>query len=373
MAILPREELESHGITWHKTEEGLYSREDIPVAEGSVGRVFKALFDGQVVAVKMIKLTRMTEDMQLRAVREYKILKDLQHSNVLRGLAAYYVDIKKSIVLVTTPWAPVTLYAFLEDINENNVSSICPWYAFGSLKPWPELIRQLMEGLQYLHTREPPIKHRDLNPDNILVHHSSSELFPQLIIADFSISKEVIADTHTTRVYTYLFRTPEQREGKPTTVNSDVYQLGCCLIFIEGVLHCGKEGFQQLHDMVIGDNPEKKPGFEDNLARLHVFLDQKTSEYSSTTLPYPPIVLFGRKLRELVKQMVMLDPNERPSISSALDKLRIILRPKKGKRYTYIWHCCQSGTSTINIVVSTCPECGVPRCASCPTEKIQVR
>jgi serine/threonine protein kinase len=325
MVILGKEELESHGITWHKTEEELYTREDLPVAEGSVGRVFKAFFRAQVVAVKMIKLTRMTEATQLCAVREYRILKDLQHPNVLRGLAAYYVDSKKSIVLVTTPWAPVTLYDFMEDINESNLSPMCPWYTFGPLKPWPEIIRQLMEGLQYLHTREPPIKHRDLTPANILVHHSSSDPFPQLIIADFSISKEVVANTQTTRVYTYIFRTPEQREEKGTTTKSDVFQLGCCFIFIESVLYSGGEGFLQLHDMVIGDNAEKVAGFEDNLARLHVFLGQKISNCSSTSHPDPTVVVFGRKFRELVKQMVALDPDNRPSISSALDKFRSIL------------------------------------------------
>jgi len=329
MVVLRKEELEKHGITWHKTEEELYTREDLPVAEGSVGRVFKGLFKAQVVAVKVIKLTRMTEATQLCAVREYSILKNLQHPNILRCLAAYYVDSKKSIVLVTTPWAPVTLYDFMEDINERNLSPMCPWYTFGPLKPWPEMIRQLMEGLQYLHTREPPIKHRDLTPANILVNHSSSDPVPRLIIADFSISKEVVANTQTTRVYSYLFRTPEQRKGSGTTTKSDVYQLGCCFIFMESVLYSGGEGFPQLHEMVIGDNPEKVAGFEDNLSRLHVFLDQKISYYSSASHGGrhfdPTVVVFGRKFRELVKQMVALDPNNRPSISSALDIFRSIL------------------------------------------------
>jgi serine/threonine protein kinase len=325
MGILSKVELESHGITCHKTEEELYTRDELPIAEGSVGRVFKAYFKAQVVAVKMIKLTRMTEAAQLRAVREYRILKYLQHPNVLRGLAAYYVGSKKSIVLVTTPWAPVTLYDFMEDINESNLSSMCPWYTFGLLKPWPELIRQLMEGLQYLHTRKPPIKHKDLTPANILVHHSSSDPFPRLIIADFSISKEVIANTRTTHVYTCIFRTPEQGDEKGTTTKSDVYQLGCCFIFIEGVLYSGGEGFLQLHDMVIGDNPDKVAGFEGNLARLHAFLDQKIGERFYASHTDRAIGVFGNKFRELVRQMVALHPNNRPSISSALDKFRSIL------------------------------------------------
>jgi len=105
--------------------------------------------------------------------------------------------------------------------------------------------------------------------------------------------------------------------------------------------------------MVIGDNAEKVAGFDDNLARLHVFLDQKISNCSSTS-----VVVFGRKFRELVKQLVAVDPDSRPSISSALDKLRSILvsftitpgncwiydtnhvqRSRAKKRYVYVWQC----------------------------------
>ncbi|KAN0089284.1 hypothetical protein V8E51_019544 [Hyaloscypha variabilis] len=46
-------------------------------------------------------------------------------------------------------------------------------------------------------------------------------------------------------------------------------------------------------------------------------------------------------------------------------------RPKR--RYVYMWQCCACGCSRINIMATTCPECGVPRCAYCHTTKVKLR
>jgi serine/threonine protein kinase len=325
MEMLSKEELGSHGITCHETEEELPYIKGEYVAQGASGRVYRASVGSEDVAVKMIDLYRMPKSGRLRAVRECKIMRALDHQNVLRLLAAYYIDRAESIVLVTVPWAPVTLDDFMQDIDENNKSSICPWYTFGSLQPWPELIRQLMEGLEYLHTLEPPIKHKDLKPDNILLLPLPS--FPSVrpIIADFGISKDVIPGTRTTHhLYTYPYRTPEQVDMKGTTTKSDVYQLGCCLILTEGVLHSGRVGFRRVYNMAIEetlDNLGNSCRFAGNLASINGFFDAKISELSSANYP-DPVTVFCTKFRELVRQMVALDPNDRPCISSALRKFK---------------------------------------------------
>jgi serine/threonine protein kinase len=209
----------------------------------------------------------------------------------------------------------------MRNIHANNTSSICPWYTFGLLEPWPELIRQLMEGLEYLHTRDPPIKHKDLKPDNILLLCLPSHPFVQPIIADFSISKPFTPGARTTdHPYTYMYRTPEQGEGKGTTTKSDVYQLGCCLLLIEGVLCSGREGFRHVYCMAIEETPEELYNscrFAGNIASIRGFLDAKISEFSHAN-PSHPLTLFRTKLRVLVRHMVELDPKDRLCISSAL-------------------------------------------------------
>jgi serine/threonine protein kinase len=178
-----------------------------------------------------------------------------------------------------------------------------------------------MEGLEYLHTRDPPIKHKDLKPDNILLLPLPSHPFVQPIIADFSISKAFTPGARTTdHLYTYMYRAPEQGEGKGTTTKSDVYQLGCCLLLIEGVLCSGREGFRHVYCMAIEETTEELHNscrFAGNLASIRGFLDAKISEFSPANPSYR-LTLFRTKLRELVRQMVELDPNDRLSISSAL-------------------------------------------------------
>jgi serine/threonine protein kinase len=113
-----------------------------------------------------------------------------------------------------------------------------------------QIIRQLMEGLNYLHTLDVPIKHKDLKPQNILLHYTKVDPFVRPIIIDFNISKEIIPGMHTTHPYTYMYQAPEQTGGKPTTTKSDVFSLGCCLTLIEGILLAGRLGVRKVHDAV---------------------------------------------------------------------------------------------------------------------------
>lgn len=65
---------------------------------------------------------------------------------------------------------------------------------------------QLLDGLAYLHGKKPPVAHRDIKPDNILVkqwsHHKIHVMF-----ADFGLSKQ--ADYFKTSCGTKLYAAPE--------------------------------------------------------------------------------------------------------------------------------------------------------------------
>lgn len=92
------------------------------------------------------------------------------------------------------------------------------------LLPW---MRQLCEALQYLHAQTPPVVHRDLKPDNILLDENG-----RIMLIDFGIAKESTPDTVTRtlgRAASQGFSPPEQVLGTGTDARSDVYALGAII------------------------------------------------------------------------------------------------------------------------------------------------
>ena len=90
--------------------------------------------------------------------------------------------------------------------------------------PW---IRQVCEALDYLHTRTPPIIHRDVKPDNIIITSDG-----RAVLVDFGISKIFDPGKGTTigaRAVTPGYSPPEQYGRGRTDARSDVYALGATL------------------------------------------------------------------------------------------------------------------------------------------------
>lgn len=92
------------------------------------------------------------------------------------------------------------------------------------LVPW---MSQLCDVLQYLHGQTPPVVHRDLKPDNILLDEHD-----RVMLIDFGLAKEASTDTATrtiARSVSHGFSPPEQALGTGTDERSDVYALGATL------------------------------------------------------------------------------------------------------------------------------------------------
>jgi serine/threonine-protein kinase len=90
--------------------------------------------------------------------------------------------------------------------------------------PW---IRQACSALEYLHSQDPPIIHRDIKPQNIKVTPQG-----QVFLVDFGIAKEGSAASKTTVGaigITPGFSPPEQYGLGSTDARSDIYALGATL------------------------------------------------------------------------------------------------------------------------------------------------
>ena len=85
----------------------------------------------------------------------------------------------------------------------------------------------ICDALAYLHTRKPPVVHRDIKPGNIKVTPEG-----EVILVDFGLAKIMSRDEATTtgaRAMTPGYSPPEQYGTARTDPRSDIYSLGATL------------------------------------------------------------------------------------------------------------------------------------------------
>jgi tRNA A-37 threonylcarbamoyl transferase component Bud32 len=88
---------------------------------------------------------------------------------------------------------------------------------------WAE---QICEILVYLHSQVPPVIHRDLTPDNLVLRVDG-----QLVLIDFGAANAFVGTATGTMVGKQSYMPPEQLRGK-SVPQSDIYSLGGTCYFL---------------------------------------------------------------------------------------------------------------------------------------------
>jgi predicted nucleic acid-binding Zn ribbon protein len=83
---------------------------------------------------------------------------------------------------------------------------------------------QVLEALQYLHSRTPAVIFRDLKPSNLIISNDGS-----VKMIDFGIARPFLSQKTATMVGTHGYAPPEQYEGK-TEPRTDLYALGATML-----------------------------------------------------------------------------------------------------------------------------------------------
>jgi serine/threonine protein kinase len=88
----------------------------------------------------------------------------------------------------------------------------------------------LLDGIDYLHSQEPPIVHRDIKPSNLKLTSRGN-----LVLLDFGMAKETSGNTQGMRSvfgYSRRYSPLEQIEGAGTDERSDIFSLGATVFHL---------------------------------------------------------------------------------------------------------------------------------------------
>ena len=94
-----------------------------------------------------------------------------------------------------------------------------------------KIVKAILNILEYLHQRKPPVIHRDIKPSNIIIENEPDNTIGHVYLVDFG-SVQTLATFEgktVTVVGTYGYMPPEQFGGKATEA-SDLYSLGATAI-----------------------------------------------------------------------------------------------------------------------------------------------
>ncbi|GKV23069.1 hypothetical protein SLEP1_g32850 [Rubroshorea leprosula] len=195
------------GIHW---EDLLLGAE---IGEGSYAVVYRGIWNGSDVAVKVFFGNGYSEGTLEDYKKEIDIMKKLRHPNVLLFMGAVYSPERLAIVTEFLPRG--SLFKTLHKNNQvlDNRRRL-------------RMALDVARGMNYLHHRNPPIVHRDLKSSNLLVDRNWT-----VKVGDFGLSRWKNATFITAKSGrgTPQWMAPEVLRNEPSNEKSDVFSFGVIL------------------------------------------------------------------------------------------------------------------------------------------------
>jgi len=170
---------------------------------------------GQLAIAKQFFLSDDNEQTQaLRKCfeREYEMLSKLDHQAVSKVLNVFHKE--QSTYLVIEHATGTDLRTMVSESGPASEDKVIGWAL------------QLCEIMIYLHSQDPPVVHRDLTPDNVVVAADGS-----VRIIDFGAAHQFLEGITGTIIGKQCYISAEQLRGQAGP-QSDVYSFGCMIYFL---------------------------------------------------------------------------------------------------------------------------------------------
>ncbi|KAI9364393.1 kinase-like domain-containing protein, partial [Zopfochytrium polystomum] len=259
---------------------GRFVRYKTSLGNGACKEVFKAFDEeeGKEVAWYRLRLERLSKRDIHRVVSEISILRSLRNENIINLLHFWTSrgnDDRERVYFITELMTSGTLKSYVRKLKGPVKPKV--------LKNW---CRQILSGLEYLHSRNPPVIHRDLKGDNIFVNGNNG----QAKIGDLGLATMMKTDRLSSVLGTPEFMAPELYD-ESYDEKVDIYAFGMVVIEIvtKEYPYSECQNQAQIYKKVTAG---VKP------AAFHKVVDESTKNF--------------------IEQCIRFDPTERPSASQLL-------------------------------------------------------
>lgn len=260
---------------------------------GSYATVFELEYGGRKCAGKKIHDILLKQGADTFAARHFKeecqLLSKVHHPNIVEFLGVHFQDGKQAPILIME-LLDKNLTTYMNEFEKHILPMNTSYF----------ILHGVAEGLCYLHDQSPPIIHRDLSSNNILL---ASDLTPK--IADLGMARicnvtplKASRMTHTPGTPTYM--PPEVMVSSPKYDTSiDTFSYGVLMIHI----YSGKWPEPQSGQLRI-ENGHMIPVSE--AERRQVFLQ---------------LIGDNHPLMQLILKCINNDPTKRPHTCAIVEKL----------------------------------------------------
>lgn len=187
------------------------------LAFGGLSAIYLAQLNGTEAVVLKESVVPDTADEKLRSKaremfeREADYLRRLSHPNIARVYDQFVHENRH--------------YLMLEFLDGEDLRQIVNQTGPRSEELVLEWALETAKILEYLHQQNPPLVHRDLTPDNLVLRNG------EVVLIDFGAANELIGSATGTLVGKQAYIAPEQFQGH-ASAQSDIYALGGTMYFL---------------------------------------------------------------------------------------------------------------------------------------------
>jgi len=231
--------------------------------------------DNKIYALKCVQISKLSVHERQNSLNEVRLLASINHKNIISYKESFYNEKNQTLNIILE-------YADDGDLQTKIISKKSSDNYFEEKTIWSIFI-QMVKGLNELHNKK--IIHRDLKSANIFLMKNGT-----CKLGDLNVSKVVENELLRTQTGTPFFASPEIWEDKPYSFKSDIWSIGCILYQMAALKmpFQGKSIKEVYHNLKNVNIPPLPENYSDDLMIM-------------------------------IKKLLKLDPEERPSTKEILD------------------------------------------------------